>query len=205
MSEPKVIWSGTYAGIPADVRVVNSEPFVFFSGHMRVFVNDIEGILGAAVMGLAAERDELHARLSKLETVNAETESNLEVWKTQYALCQSQLHLANDELKKQMYMAGVDDEGIDGVVQRLQETSRAMGKCYAFGMMRDRLGMPLVTSPAEAIDGLADRLSKLEAAARFAYDAIIESSVCDEPCSCIDCQMLEKLGEALGIPRIGEA
>lgn len=47
--------------------------------------------------------------------------------------------------------------------------------------------------------------TKLEAAARFAYDAILSSSVCDEPCSCIDCQMLEKLGEALGIPRIGEA
>ncbi len=49
-----------------------------------------------------------------------------------------------------------------------------------------------------------ERLSKLESAARFAYDAILESSVCDEPCSCIDCQMLETLGEALGIPRIGE-
>lgn len=49
------------------------------------------------------------------------------------------------------------------------------------------------------------RQELLEAAARFAYDAILASSCCDEPCSCIDCQMLEKLGEALGVPRIGEA
>lgn len=45
---------------------------------------------------------------------------------------------------------------------------------------------------------------KLESAARFAYDAILESSVCDEPCGCIDCEMLETLGEALNLPRIGE-
>jgi len=48
------------------------------------------------------------------------------------------------------------------------------------------------------------RLSKLESAARFAYDAILSSSVCDEPCECIDCRILETLGEALDIPRIGE-
>jgi len=47
-------------------------------------------------------------------------------------------------------------------------------------------------------------VTKLEAAAQLAYDAILSSSVCDEPCDCIDCQMLETLGEALNIPRIGE-
>ena len=46
---------------------------------------------------------------------------------------------------------------------------------------------------------------KLEAAARFAYASILKSSVCDEPCGCIDCQMLETLGESLNIPRIGES
>lgn len=46
---------------------------------------------------------------------------------------------------------------------------------------------------------------KLESAARFAYTSILESSVCDEPCGCIDCEMLETLGEALNIPRIGES
>ena len=45
---------------------------------------------------------------------------------------------------------------------------------------------------------------KLEAAARFVYASILKSSVCDEPCGCIDCEMLEALGEALNIPRIGE-
>lgn len=45
---------------------------------------------------------------------------------------------------------------------------------------------------------------KLEAAARFVYASILKSSVCDEPCGCIDCEMLETLGEALNIPRIGE-
>ncbi len=48
-------------------------------------------------------------------------------------------------------------------------------------------------------------VAKLESAARFAYDSILKFSVCDELCSCIDCQMLEKLGGAFGIPRIGEA
>lgn len=109
MSEPKVIWSGTYAGIPADVRIVNGKPVPFLDGRRSILPNDIENISSAAAMDLAAKRDDLHARLSKLRT-----------------------------------------------------------------------------------------------AARFAYDAILASSVCDEPCSCIDCQMLETLGEALGIPRIGE-
>lgn len=47
-------------------------------------------------------------------------------------------------------------------------------------------------------------VAKLEAAARFAYDSILASSVCDEPCDCVDCRIIETLGEALGIPRIGE-
>lgn len=47
-------------------------------------------------------------------------------------------------------------------------------------------------------------VTKLESAARFAYDSILASSCCDEPCDCIDCQILETLGEALDIPRIGE-
>jgi hypothetical protein len=52
--------------------------------------------------------------------------------------------------------------------------------------------------------GLKEDLAKLESAARFAYDTILSSSVCDEHCDCIDCQILETLGEALDIPRIGE-
>ena len=108
MSEPKVIWSGTYAGIPADVRVVNGKPVPFLAGTRTTNVCS-DGIVTTAVTGLVVERDVL-----------------------------------------------------------------------------------------------LERLSKLEAATRFAYDSILESSVCDEPCPCIDCQMLEKLGAALGIPRIGE-
>lgn len=67
MSEPKVIWSGTYAGIDADVRVVNGKPVPFLTGRTTAFMHHAEGVLGAAVMGLAIERDVLLERLTRIE------------------------------------------------------------------------------------------------------------------------------------------
>lgn len=63
MSEPKVIWSGTYAGIGADVRVVNGKPVPFLAGRVATWERDITSIFEAAVIGLAIERDELRELL----------------------------------------------------------------------------------------------------------------------------------------------
>lgn len=67
MSEPKVIWSGTYAGIEADVRVVGGTPVPFLAGRMATWERDIGSILEAAAMGLALERDILLERLTRVE------------------------------------------------------------------------------------------------------------------------------------------
>ena len=67
MADAKIIWSGTYAGIPADVRVVNGNPVPFLDGRVTAFVRDVEGILGAAAMDLAAKRDEACGRAARLD------------------------------------------------------------------------------------------------------------------------------------------
>ena len=67
MSEPKVIWSGTYAGIDADVRVMSDTPVLFLAGRVAIFHGNIGGVFGAAVMGLAHERDILLERLTRVE------------------------------------------------------------------------------------------------------------------------------------------
>lgn len=53
-------------------------------------------------------------------------------------------------------------------------------------------------------DKLRSRVAKLEEAAAFVYYTVLASSVCSTKCECIDCDILETLGEQLGIPTIGE-
>lgn len=118
------------------------------------------------------ELNALRSRNAKLEADNALLESNLDNWKRQYASCQADLHLTNDELRKQMHMAGVDVEGMDDVFQRIRETSKAVYRCYEFGMLRDALGMPRIVTPAWAINELCDRLSKLEAGKQAVIDGM---------------------------------
>jgi hypothetical protein len=43
-----------------------------------------------------------------------------------------------------------------------------------------------------------ERLAKLETAAKRVLGLLFESSACDEPCDCIDCQCIETL-DALGL------
>lgn len=66
MSDPRVIWSGTYAGIDADVRVVNGAAIPFLAGRVAIFSGDVGGVLGAAAIGLAAERDACRSMLTPI-------------------------------------------------------------------------------------------------------------------------------------------
>lgn len=63
MSEPKVIWTGTYAGYAVDVRIVGGVPVQFLDGRRSMLPGDREGITNAAVVGLAAERDACRSML----------------------------------------------------------------------------------------------------------------------------------------------
>jgi hypothetical protein len=50
------------------------------------------------------------------------------------------------------------------------------------------------------LETLRERLAKLETAGLFAYEMLIGSSVCESPCDCVDCQIVDKLEEVLDLP-----
>lgn len=72
MTTPKVLWSGKYAGIGADVRVVGGRPEPYLAGKPAFWDHDQRNIFRAAVLGLVDERDIVRERLAKLETAGVE-------------------------------------------------------------------------------------------------------------------------------------
>lgn len=71
MPEPKKIWTGTWMGIAAHVEMIGGVPVPFLAGRRAQFEADVHGILGAAVVGLAAERDAAQVKLVLPEDAEA--------------------------------------------------------------------------------------------------------------------------------------
>jgi hypothetical protein len=68
MTEPKTIWQGKYAGVDASVQVSGGVPFTYLAGRLAMHREDQQGIMAAAELGLAAERDTALSRLETVET-----------------------------------------------------------------------------------------------------------------------------------------
>lgn len=173
MSEAKKLWTGTWMGIDAHVEVIGGAPVAFLSGRRAHFEGDVRGILGATVVGLAAEGERWQCASG---CVNPETISAVIADFYKRAECRpplggipdgiDRIKAERDALRDRLALIqSTDNQNLDARAEALADVfaGKNVDGCHATESEIDAVRKTLAYCAKKETD-LRDRLAKLEAA-----------------------------------------